>query len=69
MDKPSLTIRPDTPVTPKPLKIDVEKKLESQLRELEDLLRYYNKKEDFQARATLQVAKTNVLLGLQKYEN
>jgi len=69
MDKPSFTIRPNRPVTPKPLKIDVEKKLESQLKELEDLIRYHNKKEDFQARATLQVAKTNVLLGLQKYEN
>jgi len=69
MDKPSFTIRPKRPVTPKPMKIDVEKKLESQLRELEELLRFYNKKEDFQARAAMQVAKANVLLGLQKYEN
>lgn len=70
MDKPSLTLRPDRPVTPrlKPLKVDVRVKLETQLNELEDMIRYYDKREDFHARATLQVAKTNVLLGLQKYE-
>lgn len=48
--------------------INVKEKLEKQLSELEELIRYYDKREDLHTRATLQLAKSSVLMGLQKYE-